>query len=183
MMTAEDQYKMIVDLLEHGSTELFQTCLRVPNDQMLIEPAPGKWNLAQILQHIHISDKGAYFNIIRNTTPCDRDPLELLLAHEKKRNENPQPMVAPEKVNPAAEIKLEEVEQIKLDFIKTRNLIVEHLRKLDVTELCNGFPHPRIGIMTRIEWAKFIDWHARHHLEQIKKIMMFTPGIFPIPLN
>lgn len=176
----EERFKMIVDVLEHGSMELFHFVKRLKPESLLIPPSEQAWNIAQIVQHIHLSDKGARYAMMRNTEPCtDRDPLETLLNYEAKRNAIQAKLQAPEKVLPAAQISLEEIVTILKDFIQTRRAIVDLLNQsdLDVTALCKALPHPRIGEMTRIEWARFIDWHARHHLVQIKNIVQFVPGV------
>lgn len=180
-MNNEERLKMVIDLFEFSSTEIFNMAERLTNQQLLIKPAENKWNIAQVLAHLHLSDRGARYAISRNTEPCDRDPLQVLTEFEERKKNDPTAMEAPEKVIPPDSITEEELPGIKLNFITTRREIADFIKKEDPTLLCTSFPHPRIGLLTRIEWVKFIDWHGRHHLKQMQNILMYTPGTFPGP--
>jgi DinB superfamily len=134
------------------------------------KPEADAWSVAEVVEHLNISDKSAYLAMVRTTGLPEDEHLEtsnrkvnLMINRENRK------YVAPVTVEPKGIFKDSETGMAV--FMKTRDRIAEFAQREDMELLATGLEHPRLGLLTRKQWLEFLTWHANHHRAQIEGIL------------
>jgi len=137
----------------------------------------GRWSLAEIVHHLHLTEKSVLKGLRRNLNSGQRQER---MGEENLRAEwervrslvgiRQTKQVAPPSVLPANAYGLSEaVELIK----QSRLEMLETLRKLSLDDLASvSMPHPFpvIGTLTGAGWLSVIAFHELRHAEQIREM-------------
>lgn len=161
---------MNTDALTQSTQGIVNTVQHLSNEQLLAKPTNGGWCVAEVIEHLGISDRTALFAMKRGFSEADA-------AHKRevdiklKMMERAQDFaaIAPEAANPKG-IYTQTAEALE-GFTSMRNSIAEFVKDLEPDLLATGFEHPRLGYLTRAQWVAFITWHANHHHKQILRIL------------
>lgn len=151
------------------NTNLISLKLEVVDDStFFLKPYPNKWSIAEILEHLIISEKGACIAMLKSVEIPSRnwnDKLPQMRAffssQEIKRE-------APAQAVPT---------QIRNNRIEICNQLFEIREKckkilLDKPYLiATALIHPVMGELSNAEWIYFMSWHGKHHLLQIENII------------
>jgi hypothetical protein len=152
------------------------TVLEGATPAALAQAPPGKWNSAQILEHLYLS----YTGTTRGLTRClekgrplgtqSRTHLRAFLM--LKTGYFPTGVKAPAVAVPRG-VPIEEVQQTIFSEIDTM------AAKLDECERRFGartkiMDHPILGPLAVNEWRKIHWLHARHHAKQIRERMRLS---------
>lgn len=139
----------------------------VTDEKANFKPAPDKWSILEVIEHLNITDKSSYIAMLRTAEPPTAAELE-----EKERKfiemSNMQ-LIAPTAATPVGKFTTQ-AEALKV-FYGTRKRIEDFAMESDLQLLATGFEHPRLGFLTRSQWLRFLAWHARHHAKQIGRIL------------
>jgi hypothetical protein len=132
---------------------------------------PEKWSIAEILEHLNISDKSGYIAMLK---PMETPTADRIEAMEKRfsgmvNNDNLS-FAAPPAAEPKGKFLM--VEQGLAEFLKTRTKITDFIAQNNLSLLAGGFEHPRLGYLTRQQWLRFLIWHSEHHFKQIKNTLI-----------
>lgn len=132
----------------------------------------GKWNSAQIVEHLSISLEGSgrAFDTHRDKPPMARRPKTrvewvasfLIL----KVGWFPPGREAPQGSRPAEHVERKYAEQHFREGIERFNRIAPDLLTSRPHDLF--VKHPRLGDLTLPEWMRFHLIHCRHHAKQIR---------------
>jgi uncharacterized damage-inducible protein DinB len=136
----------------------------------VLKPAPTKWSIAEILEHLNISDRGSYLAIVKSDQPAttqDIEASEQRIAEMLRYNSNN--WVAPDSATPKGTFK--EVALSLHAFVQTRDKILDFVQQNDLSLFNANIAHPRLGHLTRQQWLQFVTWHANHHRVQMENII------------
>jgi hypothetical protein len=153
------------------STEAVQKAILKAGDTLLLKkPGPDKWCIAEITEHLNISDKSAMIAMLRDggeptaeQTAASAEKVALMLAY------NDNTWIAPEAATPKG--KYNTVQEALDAFDKTRKKLLKFFQENELSHLAAGFEHPRLGMLSRFQWLQFMTWHANHHLQQMESIL------------
>ena len=163
----------LIDLLEADSKKFLDNIENVSDQQWNFKPSPDAWSVAQISEHITLSEDLLY-SIAQKTmlTPSDEKKAEALAGHEKEllvavmdRSSKAQ---APEVLKPNGKFasKKELIEVFKAARHKTINYV-----KTNSDPLKNHVArHPVFGELTAYQWLVFIAGHADRHVAQLEEV-------------
>lgn len=153
-----------------SSREFLDTLSTLDESVFLLKPGEGKWNISEIVEHVNISDKSSYLAMLKTSGEPTREESEVseknVAAMLDTENMN---FIAPEAAHPKGQFKTPK-EAIEV-FEKTRNRILDFVMSNELRWQATGFAHPRLGYLSRIQWLRFVTWHSRHHLKQIRAII------------
>jgi len=142
------------------------------NDTLVFKMDDAKWSIADIIEHINISDKSGYVAMLRTAPAPSKDILEETQERLRKLAADTNFIaIAPASAAPLGKIKSTE-EALAL-FQPTRNRIADFVSKNELESLAIGFEHPRLGFLTRHQWLLFLAWHSNHHAKQIETILRY----------
>jgi DinB superfamily len=165
--------KELLHKLEESTTAFNDSFKGLSNSVFTHKLSPEKWSIAEVVEHINISDKSAYIALIKS----DGLPSPEHLAESARKvgimtgREN-RTYIAPEPAEPKGIFT--EVEAASVAFLKTRNRILTFAQTAEMEMLATGFEHPRLGLLVRSQWIEFLTWHTLHHQQQIMRILNTT---------
>ena len=144
------------------------------SDHALVQAPPGKWNSAQILEHLLLSYKGTNFGLakcLQKGSPLATAAtlkhrfgklLVVNLGYMPKGREAPKRAIpqgmAPEQVRTNV---FEEIKKMESGFVECE-------RRFGTAAIMD---HPFLGPLNAKEWRKFHLVHGRHHARQIRARM------------
>lgn len=139
-------------------------------DLFIKKPGTDKWSIAEIAEHLNITDKSAYLAMLKKegNTPeiriedTEQKMKEMLTAENVK-------FIAPEAAHPKGIFTDPRHSSVVLG--KTRGKIIEYALHADMDIPATGFSHPRLGYLSTGQWMRFLKWHTRHHMQQIWHIL------------
>lgn len=162
------EYSKITEAFSASTASFLNELQRMDENTFFLKPADGAWSVADVVEHLCISDKSAYIAMIKNPRDAERDPLEKLAMFEERRRAIGAKYQAPEPAIPKG-IFTSKQQAIEA-WTNTRNRISELIGTAELTMLGGGFEHPKLGWMTRLEWLAFLTWHTDHHRMQVNRI-------------
>jgi uncharacterized damage-inducible protein DinB len=141
--------------------------------QWTFKPAPGRWSIAEVAEHITVSETTIFGLVQRSlqspAAPDKREQVkgkdELILTKVPDRSHKAQ---APETLRPtgrwATEADLtkafEDARKANMDYIRTTN---DDLRD-------HFFDHPALGTLDGYQWLLLISTHSARHTAQIEEV-------------
>lgn len=149
-------------------------------EQLAFKPAPEKWSVIQVLQHLLITEEGTYRYLTRKNQAeslpdagwgaSGRSLLLNLALKSPLRFKAPENLAQPEGDS--------SFDVLMRDWQKVREALRGFARALPPERLKAAiFRHPYAGYFNLSQTFKFIDKHVRHHRRQIRGILD-APG-FP----
>ena len=147
-------------------------------DQLAFKPAPDKWSVIQVLQHLLISEQGTYQYLTRKNQAESlpdagwgagvRSRLLKVGLLSPLRFKVPKQLTQPPGGQP--------FEVLMRDWREVREALREFAAALPRERLKSAiFRHPFVGYLTLSQTFDFIDKHVRHHRRQIRRILN-APG-------
>lgn len=149
-------------------------------EQLAFKPAPDKWSVIQVLQHLLISEQGTYRYLTRKnqaeSLPAagwgagGRSLLLNLVLKSPLRFKAPENLPQPEGDLP--------FDVLMREWQVVREALRGFAQTFPPERLKSAiFRHPFAGYFNLSQTFKFIDKHVRHHRRQIRRILD-APG-FP----
>jgi uncharacterized damage-inducible protein DinB len=160
--------------LQRTHDKFLQSIAGLSQKQWTFKPAPDRWSVAEVAEHIAVSESGI-FGLVQAklmtspATPEKREQVkgkdELILQRVPDRSHKAQ---APEFLRPtgrwATEADLtkafEESRKATMDYVRTTN---DDLRN-------HFFDHPALGTLDGYQWLLLISAHSERHTAQIEEV-------------
>jgi uncharacterized damage-inducible protein DinB len=173
-----ESVEQIYSFIDKQREKLIQTVSDLSNEQAASRRAPDAWSIAEIAEHLSITEKRmlGLFNkllekaesegLVNENNGIIAPPISLTEQAEQAKT---QKFTAPEHLipNQAATI------SASLESLKASRASVHQLRtrieSADVSKM--RFPHPAFGPLNLYQWLAFIGLHEAHHLRQIKETL------------
>ncbi|MBL7813151.1 MAG: DinB family protein [Bacteroidetes bacterium] len=146
------------------------TIMSFGEDRFLWKPGPDKWCAAEVVEHLWISDRSGYFAMVKKVEPSERDPFQKIAELQARMEQPDLKLQAPEGAQPKGAFAT--IPQAVETWYGLRLKISDLALTEDLTLMALGFEHPRLGLMTRAEWLKFLSWHAGHHHRQLQRLLL-----------
>jgi hypothetical protein len=142
------------------------------SNHALVQSPQGKWNSAQILEHLFLSYKGTNFGLGK----CLQKDAPLATAATFKHRVGkllvvnlgymPKGREAPKRAIPQGMAPDEVRSSIFAEIQKMESGFAECERRFGATAIMD---HPFLGPLNAEEWRKFHLVHGRHHAKQIRE--------------
>lgn len=190
-------YQSISDIYDANATVRRQITARVETlseAQQTLHPTEGSWSVAEIVEHLSITEQNmvrligmllnkaesapaetssaptgdAAHNAADTNAPATRAFKPFSLDHlvETIRDKK---LTAPEQVRPGGQVALAD----SLASLERTRAAVESFRpRLEAANLDTAtYPHPAFGELNAYEWLAFIGHHEARHLRQIESLL------------
>ena len=157
--------------LQRALHEIDSSTDGIPPELMSIPPAPGKWSIAQILEHLSITYRqtvGALAKVVQGGLPTagKRSFKQWLFTRVvADLGYFPTGRPAPPATVPADPPPAQVLREIHENLVAMDGILKEVEQKFGPgVQVAN---HPVLGPFTVQEWRKFHFRHAHHHLKQV----------------
>ncbi len=164
-----DTNEQLAKQFSDSTKELVQLIEKFDNESFNRKPADGGWSAAEVAEHLLLFDTRLNKILETATHVTDRDIAEKEPIFIKRLGDRKNKIDAPPFLVPSTGIKSVStlVDNIKAERSKITRTIEEN----DLSLHSKEFPHRFFGEMTVLEWIKFIDLHARRHMEQLNELL------------
>jgi len=157
-----------INSLDLNTNETLQIAKNCSTEQLMTNEE-NKWNVLQILEHIHKVDKICY-KIISQPTSEQVSEKNQVLGNENIKQElvinRSKKIVAPDFLQPTGYF--QDLLVFENAFVEFREMLKQNLILGKIVVDNKIFKHPIFGEMTISDWLYFIIHHTDRHLEQIK---------------
>lgn len=160
--------------LQATHDEFLRSIARLSQKQWTFKPAPDRWSVAEVAEHITVSESSILGLIQQKlmsspAAPEKREQVkgkdEMILQKMTDRSHKAQ---APEALRPtsrwATEAELtrafEEIRKATMDYVRTTN---DDLRD-------HFFDHPAFGTLDGYQWLLLLSSHSERHTAQIEEV-------------
>ncbi|HZQ21280.1 MAG TPA: DinB family protein [Terriglobales bacterium] len=160
--------------LEHTRDMFLQSISGLTEKQWNFKPAPDRWSIAQVAEHITISE-GTLLGLVRNrivagpATPEKRAEVkgkdELVLTKIPDRSRKAQ---APEFLKPTGRWPTQAA--LTAEYQKDREATMDYVRTTNDDLRDHFFDHPAMGTLDGYQWLLLISAHSERHTEQINEV-------------
>jgi hypothetical protein len=147
----------------------------VPEYRRNERPAPGRWSVAEVLEHLAIVEKSVLKVCTRQLAaareaglPAETETTSIIAALPPDRVANRErALIAPDAVSPRgsdAAAAWSEIERTRVQF-------KEFVRSCEGLALAQvSFAHPALGTLNMYQWLLFAAGHHARHAAQIREI-------------
>ncbi len=160
--------------LERAHSALDHTLTGLAGAELTRRSQPGKWCVAEILEHLALTYSGtakAMQRCLESGRPIARkDSMREFMARTLVVNLGymPSGRSSPEMVRPRGTPPDTAVPMLQAEFARMEDMILQCVRRFGAkVKLAN---HPILGPLNATEWSKFHWVHTRHHMKQIARI-------------
>ncbi|QNA46099.1 DinB family protein [Lacibacter sediminis] len=165
MTTGTIQIASLINNIEQVSDTLVQLLQSVDERWFNQKPETDKWSIAQVADHIRLSNNSVAKALALKGKPVDRNPSERVAELRKMFLDFQTKYHSPDFIVPTRDIY--EPELLLKDLQVSIQLIRERMYEDDLDELIN---HPAFGDISKFEILHFVLYHTQRHLRQIKDI-------------
>ena len=167
MLNLTANFELITDTFIKNTAKICGIFYEIDDKTFFKKPGPESWCIAEIAEHLMISDRTGLFAIVRKTLPAERNPLEIIGLLEERSNKKDLKIEAPEAALPKGIFKSRE--DGIASWKRNRENVLKKVSPENMFLIAAGFEHPKLGMMTVAEWMLFMCWHSEHHLPQIER--------------
>jgi uncharacterized damage-inducible protein DinB len=173
MMTMHSRTRELLEHLQQSRAALRAAVDAVPAALREKEPAPDRWSIAQVLEHLLQVESGITVMLNRGLRQLQREGLkpasddspvlptidrDRLLDREKK-------LTAPESAQPKKQLTCDQALQALAD---SRGGLEEALRAGDGCDVDGvHWAHPFLGDLRFHQWVAFVGFHEQRHADQV----------------
>ncbi|MBM3921400.1 MAG: DinB family protein [Sphingomonadales bacterium] len=166
-MNLTENFESLVDTFTKNTAKICGILFNIDDQIFFRKPTQDGWCVAEIIEHLLISDRTGLFAIVRKSQPTERNPLEIMGLLEERSSTKNLKIEAPEAAMPKGIFKTKEE---AIDAWKSnRENVLKKVNPDNIWMLAAGFEHPKLGMLTTAEWMLFMCWHSEHHLPQIER--------------
>ena len=158
----------IIEAFEQCTHNLLQVLSAFPPENFNRKPLSDAWSAGQVADHLLQLEKRITHIITEPAIATERKPDEKLETIISAMQDSSRKYKAPSFNMPSAELIDQQAVTGELKIQKEKML--EKIKEVDMNELCAGFPHNRLGELTRLEWIHFTICHTERHIRQINTI-------------
>lgn len=167
-----DRTRHLLNELETHRTALREAVESVPPELRDQRPAPGRWSVAEILEHLLTIERRVTQNVAEaaaNVAPGSAPDTPLSTpAHlmEKLRDRSVQ-VDAPERLHPAGKLRADEAWQ---QLVEAREGLCRVIEAVEDRDLSGEMRlHPILGEMNLYDWLCVLGGHEARHAMQIRE--------------
>ncbi len=172
-LTAEER-DVALKSLQATHDAFLQSIAGLSEKQWRFKPAPDRWSIAEVSEHIAISES-TLFGMVQSkimTSPADPSKRtevagkdELILTKVPDRSRKAQ---APEFLKPTNRWATRE--ELTKSFEDSRKATMDYVRTTNDDLRDHFFPHPLLGPMDAYQWILLISAHSERHTKQIEEV-------------
>lgn len=167
----------------HATRKLFLDSLAgVTPEQWAWKPAPDVWSIAEVAEHIAVSEQGL-FQLVKKVVS---DPAPDAAAMAKVNKANDEKIIAlvvdrskkaqaPEFLQPKR--RFANVAEVVAQFKKDRDATIEYMQTTQDALRAHATPHPLLQMLDAYQWVLLISAHTERHTLQLNEVKT-KPG-FP----
>jgi hypothetical protein len=180
-MAVHPRIHEIVTCLDQELAGLRAAVAMVPEHRRNERPGPGRWSVAEVLEHLAMVEKSVMKACARQLTAAREAGLgaetqtsSILSMLPPARVANRETVIAaPDRLRPTGM----DASAAWTDIENTRTLFSDFVRTCDGLALGEvSFPHPALGPLNLYQWLLFAAGHHARHAAQIREIaLQFTP--------
>lgn len=165
MTTGTIQIASLINNIEQVTDTLVQLLQSIDEPNFNQKPGADKWSVAQVADHIRLSNNSVAKALALKGKPVDRNPgerideLKKIFLDFQKKYQSPD-FIVPSKDIYDPKLLLKELQE-------SIHLIRERMYEDNLDELIN---HPAFGDISKFEILHFVLYHTQRHLRQIKEI-------------
>ncbi|MDT5156757.1 MAG: hypothetical protein QOH51_1114 [Acidobacteriota bacterium] len=166
----------IFDEIDRTRSRLLQTIEGLTDEQQGFRPAPEKWSVAQLCEHLSIVERNVLGLVERilgkaeesGQARADGEPFPPVSIEESVEQTRAVKLNAPESVRPGDARPLAD----SLDAMRSTRAALHALRpRLErIDGHATRFPHPAWGPLNLYQWLLFIGAHEDRHIAQIEAL-------------
>lgn len=162
--------------LEKTREGYLHTARSLSREQLQYKPAPDRWSVAEVLEHIIIVERRVLGSIKKTVQQAPNTPKstfedEFLVSRVATRNGR---FKGPDVLMPKGQWP---EDQLPLEFEAVRRRSIEFAGATQAELRQHTFPHPLFGELDCYQWLLLIPAHCERHLAQAAEVMA-EPG-FP----
>lgn len=167
----------VIDFLASNRAALAAAVDAVPEARRDTRPAPDRWSVAEVIEHLAIVEGGIVRLLVRQIDAAratglgpetQTSPVVPALQVERTLDRSA-PIAAPDRVMPKGEVSAAAAWQM-LD--ERRRAMIETLQAADGLALSDVPmpPHPALGQLDAYQWIVFVGAHEGRHVAQIREL-------------
>jgi len=170
---SDSERRFVIDLLDANSRKFLSDIEGTSDDQWKFKPAPDRWSVAEVAEHITLSED-LLLNIIQKIlqAPANEEKAKALEGKEQQLLVDVQDRSvkaqAPEVIKPTG--KFSTKKELIDAFKKARARTIEYVKTTNDPLKNHVAPHPAFGELTTYQWLVFIACHANRHVAQLEEV-------------
>jgi DinB family protein len=164
----------VLELLDVERTALLARVARVPDERRTRRPAPDRWSVAEVLEHLARVEGGVTKLLVSRGRDRPAEALQtapdtrLTVARIAQLRSRAERFQAPERIQPSGALGATEALR---KLAETRDALCEAFRAADPAALDGQtHTHPILGTLTLRGWVEFLAHHEARHGDQIEEI-------------
>ncbi len=168
----EKDREFALKYLNDTKAEFVKEVTGLSNAQLNFRPAPNRWTIAEVAEHIILSE-GAIFGLIEGQI-LKSPAVEGSVYRAKDKGvilaitNRAEKFTAPEMLKPNAQFKTRE--DLLSNFEKARNKSIDFVKANKVNMRNHFFENPLMGMIDGYQWLLFATGHSERHLAQLKEV-------------
>lgn len=151
--------------MEQTTANLIDSLQQVRDSDFNLKPSAKKWSIAQVIDHICLSNQSIIKALLLDGMEVDRDPAERIGELKEVFLDFTKTFESPSFIVPKKDI----YNRQELMTVLLHSLQQIH-RLMYKTELNVLINHPAFGDISKLEILHFVLFHTQRHLRQIKMI-------------
>lgn len=165
MITSTIQIASLINQMEQTAAKLIDSLQLVCDSDFNLKPSAKKWSIAQVVDHICLSNQSIIKALVLDGMKVDRDPAERIGELKEmfldftKTYESPS-FIVPKKA-------IYNRQELMDDLLHSLQQIHRLMYKTELNVLIN---HPAFGDISKLEILHFALFHTQRHLRQINLI-------------
>ncbi|HEY5824757.1 MAG TPA: DinB family protein [Cyclobacteriaceae bacterium] len=167
----------LFDKIEDQKQDVFEMIAELSNEQINVNPSPGKWSISQIISHLivaerlsvnYIQKKIRGVDTVKNSGPVEE--LKMLVLKISQRIDGLK-FKAPKYVLDNTVV-YSDVEELKSEWSKAREDFRQLLERVEDNHLNKKiYKHAIAGYLNIQHALMFFQEHVTHHHPQIRKLI------------
>ena len=173
-MTDRPTTEAVLALLDAERATLLARVARVPNALLAQRPAPGRWSVVEVLEHLTRVEGGVTRLLelrgreLPASPPADPTVARLTAERVARLRDRLERMEAPERIRPSGTLAPEEALR---QLAEARAALRAAYRAADPAALDGQtHTHPFLGTFTLATWVEFLAHHEARHADQVEEI-------------
>ena len=143
---------------------------RIPRSLQTVKPAPDRWSVAEVLEHLAIVERGALMRVraLIQDAPATDSPAELTPIDRDFLKNRTARISAPDRIQPTGTMS---VDAALAALESSREELLAVLHEVEGRDLSKvSQPHPALGPLDGYQWIAIIGGHEVRHSLQIDEI-------------
>ncbi|MCC6294927.1 MAG: DinB family protein [Bryobacterales bacterium] len=160
----------------HATRKQFVDAIRgVTPEQARWKPAPGRWSVAEVVEHIAVSEEFIFKLVtgqILKGSPATPEQKALTAGKDAtipaRVTDRSQKFQAPEPITPAG--RFASLEAAEKEFLSARDRSIRFIEKTDLSLRDYVRPHPAMKELDAYQWILLMAAHTERHLKQLQEV-------------